>query len=1031
LLALTIVAFDQATAQKTNYITNSGMLIGFGIGASYQQSDITNSRGAGFDFTLGHPIYKKENAFFSVDWKFRFLAGENKAYDHRIQPDTTYKNIRLDIINCDLEFGLTFNRLRELTRIVITGFAGAGMTYGSTSTDLYDANGLLYDYSVINPNQGRSKIHSDLVKLSDGNFETPLVNRASILPTLGLFIGYQFSPSFMLGFEHKTNFSLTEKNSWDGINIDNNIMTGSKLDRIHYTTLSFRWNLRGRSARPTGGYTYSGIPDATPVNKPINTTEPIPTPPPVRTVPPVVDITVPSGSTYSTTEESIDISAQVQNVRSRQDIQVVLNGKNIGFEYDPGAGIIKSILVLTNGRNDLVITGTNQEGSARDNVAINFNKPVRTTLPVIRFINPPNPLTVDQNIFGISVQTVNVKAWQDVTVTVNGINTTNFNFSADGVVNTNVALKEGANRVEVSGKNESGTAKEHTTITYVKAVKIKPPIVSILIPGNDPYVTYQSSQEIKATVTDVKSKENITLSINGINSNDFTYDNTSLSLNTTVTLKEGRNVISISARNESGEAAKTQYVIKETRPVTETKPDTETRSCPQPELRMIAPTQDDLITDSPSYTFRTDVKNIARRDQLLLTLNSKNITSFGFNGVELICTASLNAGSNSFILTAKNDCGTITVTSSIIFKPAEPVIVKEKPCPAPGLNFSVNAINQNDATHELKGSVSNVKNRSEITMAIDNTPFGEFQFVPNAGVLGARFKFNPGTHIIKVSVKNECGQTSVSDTVIIKQPKPCPPPALRMTAPSQNDLIIDNPSYIFRTEVKNITGKDQLLLTFNSVSVTSFSFAGNELTYTASLISGTNSFFLTARNSCGTATVTSSIIYRPGELAKDTVKTKEQNTCGVRINPGNSSWEFCLVTPSDTFSRENLTNSKFSYSGPAKSLFFKPIAGGGDAEVNGKPYILKSGEYYLFTGNLSVMVSTKNPGSMGQWSVCIKSNKDPVYGNGNNRPKSPCEGLQEDGTSKKTGPSQDAKPSKDVKPSQEIKKDTTKTSGKK
>ncbi len=526
-----------------------------------------------------------------------------------------------------------------------------------------------------------------------------------------------------------------------------------------------------------------------------------------------------------------------------------------------------------------------------------------------------------------------------------------------------------------------------------------------------------------------------------------------------------------------------RYVIKETRSVTETRP------CPEPSLRMIAPVQNDLITDSPSYTFRTEVKNIVNRDQLLLTLNSRSITSFNFIGNELSYTASLNAGSNSFVLVAKNSCGTITVTSSIIYRPPEPIIVKEKPCPGPGLNFSVDAIYQNDATHELKGSLSNVKNRSSITMTINGTPYEGFQFIPNAGKLVARFKFNPGTHIIKVSVSNECGQASGSDTVIIKQPSPCPQPALRMIVPAQNNLTTDSQSYTFRTEVKNIVNRDQLLLTINSRSITSFNFDGNELICTASLNAGSNSFVLTAKNSCGTVNVTSYIIYRPAEpiivkekpcpgpglnfsvdaiyqndathelkgslsnvknssdititindtpyegfqfvpntgklgarfkfnpgthiikvnvsnecgqaSGSDTVIIKEESTCGPRINPGNSPWQFCLVTPSATFNRESLTNNNFSYSGPASSLFIMPIAGGGDAVVNGKPYILKPGQYYLFEGNLTVTVSTKNPGSMGHWSVCINSDKEPVYGNGSNRPKSPCEELQNENTLKK------------------------------
>ncbi|MFH1320692.1 MAG: hypothetical protein ABII90_08570 [Bacteroidota bacterium] len=94
LLAMTFLVFNKTVAQKANFETNNGMTIGFGLGAAYQQSDIANSRGGGFDFTLGSYFYKKENAFLSVDWKFRFLTGENMAHDHRINPDGTFSNIR-------------------------------------------------------------------------------------------------------------------------------------------------------------------------------------------------------------------------------------------------------------------------------------------------------------------------------------------------------------------------------------------------------------------------------------------------------------------------------------------------------------------------------------------------------------------------------------------------------------------------------------------------------------------------------------------------------------------------------------------------------------------------------------------------------------------------------------------------------------------------------------------------------------------------------------------------------------------------
>ena len=77
--------------------------------------------------------------------------------------------------------------------------------------------------------------------------------------------------------------------------------------------------------------------------------------------------------------------------------------------------------------------------------------------------------------------------------------------------------------------------------------------------------------------------------------------------------------------------------------------------------------------------------------------------------------------------------------------------------------------------------------------------------------------------------------------------------------------------------------------------------------------------------------------------------------------------------------------------------YFKPIAGGGDAIVNGSPYSVSSGQYYLFEGSLTVDVSSTHPGSMGHWEICIESNNAPTHGNGSNRPESPCEDKSTNG----------------------------------
>jgi large repetitive protein len=1015
LLVIAIIFINQAVAQKSSYKTNSGMTIGFGLGASYQQSDIANSRGGGFDFTMGSYIFKKENAFLSADWQFRFLAGENIAYDHRLRIDGTYNNVRLTHFNYDFELGLTLNRLKERTRIVISGFAGAGITQGITSLDLYDTNGALYDYSVINPALPRSQIVADLKKLSDGKFETQKDTRGAIMPTLGLYAGYQFSKSFSLGIEYKTNFSMSENNTVTGINIDNDIVPRSPKDRIHYTSLCFRWSLGGRSSGTVTRNTFVRENRITSYNQNINTTRPISNPNPVVTV-----------------------------TRPTQDIRVTQN------RVDPTPPPV-------------------------------INKPVRMALPIIKFINPQAPLTIDKNIFELSAQTTNVKTWQDVNVTVNGISTTNFSFSNEGTVTTNIGLKEGANRVEVSGKNESGTITEKTTITFIKPVKILLPVITVLNPDASPVTTYATSQEIRARVTEVKSKENIKVSVNGTNSAGFSFDINSLLLNTPVTLIEGRNEIVITARNEAGQDVKSLVIIKETRP------------CPLPELKMVSPLQVNSTTDNPSFSFRAEVKNIAGRDQLSATFNDNNITNFNLTGNEVLCTATLIKGNNTWVLNARNGCGSQFISTSINYKPTEVII--EKPCLKPVLAVDVSAINQNDATHELKGTVTNVMDRRGITIAINGNPFEGFQFDSGTGELSARFRLNPGTNFIMVGSTNECGNNS--KTISISVAEPCQPPQLTVSlTPADNQVS----TYEMMCSVTNISGRSQISMTLNGDPYDGFRYAPNstEIKDVIKFNPGTNIVKVTVTNDCGTDIKTVSLIVaepcvppkvsinvaavtgedathelkgsvsnvkdkgaitvtingnpfegfqfdpvtgvlsakfklNPGshlikinatndcgaDTGSKTIIINEENVCGVRINPGNSSWQFCLITGSDTINRENLTNSNFNYSGPARSLFFMPVAGGGDALVNGQPYSLKSGQYYLFTGNLRVTVSTKNPGSMGQWSVCIVSDREPLSGNGNNRPKSPCEEVQEERNPKKNVTTDDNK------------NDSTKVAGKK
>ncbi|MCB8994671.1 MAG: hypothetical protein H6538_03580 [Bacteroidales bacterium] len=1708
LLILVIAFFSPANAQKAIYTTRGGISLGFGVGGAYQQSDIARSLGTAFDFTLGSQLYKREGAFFSADWKFRYLKGENIAYDPRINTDGSYSNLDYKFSSYDLELGLTLNRLREKTRIVVSGFAGAGITHGRSFTDLYDANNNLYNFGSIDPNRDSKLIYKDLVNLSDKDFETSLINKAALLPTAGIYIGYQFSPSFSIGIEHKTNFSLSENNSSTGINMDNRIVSGSRLDMNHYTAIGFIWKIgkmggSGSSAGTGNNFGYSGTTNPVTTISPtqtntnpvsVNTAAKIPptvkiTDPPtnpfrtnsgflslkasvenaddgislyqdgnsksnyiynsythelsstinlsegennirilaknsagsaedritivlektVSEIPaPSAEFTSPSGSRINSENENLVITARITNVSNRNDISLSQNGRNISFDFQPGNGVLTAsvflaagnntfqlsagntagtardeMLVIYNrmvqtpmpspppsisfinprfpttvqdytfplraqlvnvrswndiilsmngtrisnfnftssgelsvglnlreGQNNIELTASNESGARTERTSITYNRPVvipppaisfinppgaitvqdnnfplrarisnvnslnnislslnglqissfnfsnsgelsvnlnlrngmnnieisasnesgtrtertsitysqpvvipppsitfinpagtvtvqnitfplsaqvnnvgsrgdvsltinglkitnfnfsnsgelsanlnlkeglnnievsgtnmsgtrsgRTSIiynipvvippPVITFINPPTATSVQYNIFPLRAKTINVESRNSIVLSFNGTRISNFNFSSDGELSSSLNLREGLNNIEITGTNESGTRTEKTTITYVKPEVVQPPVITILMPASSPVNTYNPSGEIRASISNVKSLSDINLSLNGIANNTFSYTISTGELSFKFSLKNGQNTISITAQNSAGRDAKTQIINLEQKP------------CPLPEIKLSVPGGDLGSTDNQNYVLSAQYLNVNDSRQISMTQNGNPVRP-EIRGTQLSFTASLNKGLNTFEIIAKTECGEERKSARINYQPApvpEPCIpptvdisltplsgadathelkgtvsnVKNKtdivvtvngkisqdfqfvpatgqltakykftpgtsnvvvsvknecgndsktvsvnmaePCIPPTVDISLTPLSGADATHELKGTISNVKNKTDIVVTVNGNASQDFQFVPATGQLTAKYKFTPGTSMVVVSVKNECGNDSKtvsvnmaepcipptvdisltplsgadathelkgtisnvknktdivvtvngnasqdfqfvpatgqltakykftpgtsmvvvsvknecgndSKTVSVNMAEPCIPPTVDISltplsgadathelkgtisnVKNKTDIVVTvngNASQDFqfvpatgqltakykftpgtsmvvvsvknecgsdsktvsvnmaepcipptvdisltplsgadathelKGTISNVKNKTDIVVTVNGNASQDFQFvpATGQLTAKYKFTPGTSMVVVSVKNECGSDSKTVSVnlaepcippkvdfsltaksgdeyayelkgsasditntadiilsvngkasedfrfnpgsgeinaavILTPGsnsveirvknkcgEDSKSSSVSIAEKTCGTRINPGNSAWQFCMVTDRGSFTRDDLQDANFSYTGSASSLFIMPTGGGGYALVNGKAYNLKSGQYYLFTGRLKVSVSSKNPGSMGQWTVCVESDREPQMGNGNSRPASPCE----------------------------------------
>ncbi len=150
-------------------------------------------------------------------------------------------------------------------------------------------------------------------------------------------------------------------------------------------------------------------------------------------------------------------------------------------------------------------------------------------------------------------------------------------------------------------------------------------------------------------------------------------------------------------------------------------------------------------------------------------LNFRNFTFDNRSG-KFISIHDLYRGSHYIVINARNECG----QDSESFQ-----VTVGSPCDAPIVSLSVAPNNFNGYTHQLKGTVANVENASDIVVTVDCVRNDNFRFVAASDEISAMYKFNAGTHTISVSATTQCGQDS--QTVQVTVGTPCKAPTVDLT----------------------------------------------------------------------------------------------------------------------------------------------------------------------------------------------------------------------------------------------------------
>ena len=565
--------------------------------------------------------------------------------------------------------------------------------------------------------------------------------------------------------------------------------------------------------------------------------------------PPTVNITQPTANPYSTQNASENIRATITNVTNYANVTLTVNGQNIRNFTLTGTSFYASGIALQQGTNSIVISASNNDGNASDQVTINY-QPVRTaTPPTVVITNPTaNPLNIQVARQSINATITNVSNAANVQFTINGIPNTNFTLNGTSFAANNIMFSRGSNSVVISASNQDGTASDQTVINYQATRITAPPTVTITNPTANPLNTQVAGKNINATITNVSNAANVSFSVNGVSNNNFTLNGTSFTANN-IYFGQGTNTVIISASNQDGTASD-QTVINY-QPLKEEVP---------PTVTITNPTANPLNTTSATQNISATITNVRSAANITFSINGIANTNFTFSGTSFTATnVRLNQGTNTVIISATNTDGTASDQTVIIYQP----VITPKPPTVIITNPANEVSNSGIANVAINATILNVNNASGVTFTVNGQQNNNFT-LSGTSFSANNVQLNEGSNSILIRASNQDGNASDNATITYTKPQEIrtpTPPTVVITNPSTDPFTTNNATAVINATITNVSNAQNVTFTVNgqnvrnfSLSVTSFSANGINLN------PGNNTFVVRATNKDGNVSDNATIV---------------------------------------------------------------------------------------------------------------------------------------------------------------------------
>ncbi|HEX8514790.1 MAG TPA: hypothetical protein VF868_01235 [Bacteroidia bacterium] len=583
---------------------------------------------------------------------------------------------------------------------------------------------------------------------------------------------------------------------------------------------------------------------------------------------PVVTITNPVGNPYTSATSPVTVTAGILNITAIGQIEVFINGGPVPsskLSYNTASHQLSFSAQLLQGANTVEVSATNVGGRDSKSATIIYNPPAAAP-PQVTIINPAsNPFNTVIGSALVSAGISNISSASQVSATLNGapVPSSSLNYNQGShQLSFNVNLIQGANTIVVSATNAGGSDSKTQTIIYAPAAQATPPVVTISNPASDPYTTLSASVPVSATVMNVNTTGQITVTLNGtaVSAGALSFNPASHQLNFNINPVLGTNTLVITATNAGGTASETQTIIL-SRPST----------IAAPVVTITNPSVNPLNTTTASATITANITNVLSAGQISVSHNGSGLPagSLNFNAAshQLTFNVSLVQGANSITISAVNAGGNDSKSTLLVYTP--PVVV-----PAPVITITTpntNPLNVNSASAVVAATVLNVNSSSEITVKINGTPTTAFSFNNTTKQLNLNANLVGGINTIIISAVNQGGSDSKTQT--INYTIPVPLPVVTYLTPASGSATVTANTYAVSVKVTNIIASNQVTVKVNGTVITNFLFlaAAGKVGFTANLIPGNNTIVVSATNASGSDSEPATIIYKQGVISTNPI----------------------------------------------------------------------------------------------------------------------------------------------------------------